>query len=190
MSAVRYETQLREAEYYKRCMDHSEIKLEGRNGWPSKNDSDSIIIRELCLEDLDYGFLESLDNLIAGTSDLAKEKARGLLQEIKSNTLHKIFVAILHSELKPPVVVGTTTLLVEPKFIFKGGRVGHIEDVSVRKGYEKMGIGRRLVMNATAVAKEMGCLKVVLDCSDETMPFYEKLGYSYQDNCMKKFLKD
>jgi hypothetical protein len=29
----------------------------------------------------------------------------------------------------------------------------------------------------------------VLDCSEETMPFYEKLGYSYQDNCMKIFLQ-
>jgi glucosamine-phosphate N-acetyltransferase len=53
-----------------------------------------------------------------------------------------------------------------------------------------MGLGRRLILHTTQVAKEMGCVKIVLDCSKETMPFYEKLGYSYQDNCMKKFLKD
>jgi glucosamine-phosphate N-acetyltransferase len=45
-------------------------------------------------------------------------------------------------------------------------------------------------LHATQVGKEMGCIKIVLDCSQETMSFYEKLGYSYQDNCMKKFLKD
>ena len=27
--------------------------------------------------------------------------------------------------------------------------------------------------------------RAVLDCSDENVPFYQKLGYSYQDNCMK-----
>lgn len=171
-------------------MDRSETELERRRDGQPKNDSNGIAIRELRLQDLNRGFLESLDNLIAGTSDLEKDKAEDLLQEIKSNPLHRIFVAVLRKEMEPSIVVGTTTLLVEPKFIFKGGRVGHIEDVSVKKGYEKMGIGHRLVMNATDVAKEMGCVKVVLDCSDATMPFYEKLGYSYQDNCMKKILKD
>jgi glucosamine-phosphate N-acetyltransferase len=86
-------------------------------------------------------------------------------------------------------VVGTTTLLVEPKFIFNGSRVGHIEDVSIRKGHEGKGLGYKLVSHATLVAKGMGCVKVVLDCSEQTMPFYEKLGYSYQDNCMKKLLQ-
>jgi glucosamine-phosphate N-acetyltransferase len=85
------------------------------------------------------------------------------------------------------IIVGTTTLLVEPKFIFGGARVGHIEDVSVRKEFQGFGIGSWLVEHATTVAEsEMGCIKIVLDCSDETMPFYEGLGYSYQDNCMVK----
>ncbi len=155
-------------------------------------DVDVASIREVALDDLDNGFLECLDSLLPGTSRLERSKARTVLVGIKSNPLHKIFVAVMpkrggNGEV---VVVGTTTLLVEPKFIFNGGRVGHIEDVSVRSGYKKMGVGRRLVLHATQVANEMGCVKMVLDCSEETMPFYEKLGYSYQDNCMKKFLKE
>lgn len=153
-------------------------------------DADSTSIRELVLDDLDNGFLESLDNLLPGTSRLDRSNARTVLAEIRSNPLHRIFVAVIPQKRQGirEVVVGTTTLLIEPKFIFNGGKVGHIEDVSVRKGYEDMGLGRRLVSHATQVAKETGCTKMVLDCSDETMPFYEKLGYSYQDNCMKKFL--
>ena len=146
-------------------------------------------IRELVLDDLDNGFLETLDNLLPDTSDLDTSNARTLLAEIRSNPLHRIFVAAIpQRQGSREVVVGTTTLLVEPKFIFNGGRVGHIEDVSVMRGYENMGLGRRLVSHATQVAKEMGCVKIVLDCSEETMPFYEKLGYTYQDNCMKIFL--
>jgi glucosamine-phosphate N-acetyltransferase len=141
------------------------------------------------LDDLDNGFLESLDNLLPGTSRLERTNARTVLAEIRSNPLHRIFVAVIpQRQAGREVVVGTTTLLVEPKFIFNGGRVGHIEDVSVRRGYEDMGLGCRLVSHATQVAKDMGCVKMVLDCSEETMPFYQKLGYSYQDNCMKKFL--
>ena len=153
-------------------------------------DVDIASIRELVLDDVDNGFLETLDNLLPGTSSLDTSNARTLLAEIRSNPLHRIFVAAIpQRQGSREVVVGTTTLLVEPKFIFNGGRVGHIEDVSIRRGYENMGLGRRLVSYATQVAKKMGCVKIVLDCSEETMPFYEKLGYSYQDNCMKIFLQ-
>jgi glucosamine-phosphate N-acetyltransferase len=76
-------------------------------------------------------------------------------------------------------------LLIEPKFIFCGGKVGHIEDVSVKMEYQRKGIGFKLVTHATKQAALMGCVKTVLDCSDENVPFYQKVGYSYQDNCMK-----
>ncbi len=57
------------------------------------------------------------------------------------------------------MVIGTTTLLVEPKFIFSGGRVGHIEDVAVRTGYQRRGIGFKLVKYATEQAELMGCVR-------------------------------
>jgi glucosamine-phosphate N-acetyltransferase len=157
----------------------------------------SFLLSELKHEDLDRGFLETLDILIPGTSQLDRSKAECILKEIESNPLHRIFVVYAvgqdnkegHSDAADDkkVIVGTTTLLVEPKFIFGGGRVAHIEDVCVRKEFQGSGIGGWLVNHATMVAESvMGCVKIVLDCSDETMPFYESLGYSYQDNCMVK----
>jgi glucosamine-phosphate N-acetyltransferase len=176
-------------------MTHSDEKEvpHSKNKEPAQYNTslDLASIRELVPDDLDNGFLETLDSLISGTSALDKDSASGRLEEIGSNPLHRIFVAVIaQRQTGKEVVVGTTTLLVEPKFIFQGGRVGHIEDVSVRRGYQNTGLGRRLVMHGIQVAKEMGCVKLVLDCSDETMPFYEKLGFSYQDNCMKKLLQD
>ena len=47
------------------------------------------------------------------------------------------------------LVVGTTTLFIEPKFINRGMKIGYIEDVSVRKGYQKLRIGSDLVNFAT-----------------------------------------
>jgi glucosamine-phosphate N-acetyltransferase len=159
----------------------------------------SFLLGELQQEDLARGFLETLDSLIAGTSkNLDRSEVERIFQEIESNPLHKIFVVYALGEEKDnkgcndpidnkKVIVGTTTLLVEPKFIFGGGRAGHIEDVCVRKEFQGLGIGSWLVKHTTTVAESlMGCVKIVLDCSDETMPFYESLGYSYQDNCMAK----
>jgi glucosamine-phosphate N-acetyltransferase len=102
------------------------------------------------------------------------------------NSLHKIFVAEDDSDSK---VVGTITLLIEPKFINKGMQVGYIEDVSVRKEYEGLGIGSKLVTYATTYAISIeGCRKVLLYCSEKTKPFYEKLGYQLvEDTFVMKF---
>ena len=107
-----------------------------------------ITIEEIKYEDLDKGFLEVLDNLLP--SQINNDFAKEILKEIKSNPLHKIFVA---KEAENNIIVGTTTLLIEPKFINKGMRVGYIEDVSVRKGYEGLGIGRQIIEYVTNYSK-------------------------------------
>ena len=161
-----------------------------------------VIIRPIEFEDIEKrGFLEILENLVPVGLD--RIRAKQILQEIKSNPLHKIFVAQEEEGIeqqqqeqqaqtqtqedidkkKKTKVVGTTTLLVEPKFIHKGMRVGYIEDVSVRKGYDGLGIGSQLITYATqdAISVE-GCGKILLYCSKNTMPFYEKLGYKLVDD--------
>ena len=61
--------------------------------------------------------------------------------------------------------------------------VAYIEDISVRKGYEELGIGFKLVNYATnyAISNE-DCKKVLLYCSEKNKPFYEKLGYKSANN--------
>ena len=68
-------------------------------------------------------------------------------------------------------------------------QVGYIEDVSVKKKYEGLGIGSKLITYATnyAISRE-GCRKVLLYCSEKTKPFYEKLGYRLaNDTFVMKF---
>ena len=142
-------------------------------------------IRELEENDIESGgLLEVLENL-APVGGLTKPAAKTILKEIKSNPLHRIFIAVVQEGIDQDLIVGATTLVVEPKFIFGGGRVGHIEDVGVRAEYQRKGIGFKLVNYATDQAAAMRCVRTVLDCSDENIPFYEKIGYSYHGNTMK-----
>jgi GNAT superfamily N-acetyltransferase len=133
-----------------------------------------VSIHEIKYEDIDKGSLNVLENLVL--PDIPnKEYAKNILQKIKMNSLHKIFVTEDDSNGN---IVGTTILLVEPKFINKGMQVGYIEDVYVRKGYEGLGIGSKLVTYAINydISRE-GCRKILLYCSEKTKSFYEKLGY-------------
>jgi len=138
-----------------------------------------VIIRELQEDDLFNGFLESLDTL-KKASDLGKEKANEILKKIKSNPSHVIFVAILDDK-----IVGSTTMLIEPKFVHNGGKVAHIEDVVVTKEYQGKGIGEKLIRSLLDYAKKNDCYKTILDSSDDVKPFYEKIGFKKHSNCMR-----
>ena len=138
-----------------------------------------IIIREIEEEDLDKGFLEVLDNL-RKASNLDSSKAKEILKKIIQDPNHIIHVAIDGNK-----VVGTTTLFIEQKFIHRGGLVGHIEDVVVRKDCEGTGIGIKLVLSLLEYAKKKQCYKTILDCNDNVKPFYEKIGFKYESNCMR-----
>ena len=129
------------------------------------------IIRELRKEDLWNGFLTTLDSL-RQASDIDKNKADDIFEKINSNPDHIVAVAELDGK-----IVGSTTLLIEPKFIHKGGLVGHIEDVVVDKKFQGQKIGEKIMKYLLQYSKDRGCYKTILECTDDVKPFYEKLGF-------------
>tara|TARA_B110000014_G_scaffold128197_1_gene88360 strand:- start:150 stop:584 length:435 start_codon:yes stop_codon:yes gene_type:complete len=138
-----------------------------------------IKIREIIETDIESGFLETLDSL-RKTSDLDKKIGKDILRKIISNPDHIIHVAEENGK-----IIGSTTLFVEQKFIHNGGRVGHIEDVVVSKEYEGRGIGIKLVSSLLEKAKMMKCYKTILDCKDELIPFYERIGFKQESTQMR-----
>jgi len=138
-----------------------------------------VIIREIKENDLFNGFLESLDSLRAA-SNILPEKAKLVFKEIDSNPNHVLFVAVLDNK-----IVGSTTMIIEPKFIHDGGKVGHIEDVVVAKEYQGKDIGKKLVLSLLEYAKKNHCYKTLLDCTEDVKPFYEKIGFKKHLDCMR-----
>ncbi len=134
------------------------------------------IIKELEEEDIWNGFLTSLDSL-RQASNIDKEKAKEVFQKINTNKDHIIAVAELDGK-----IVGSTTLLIEQKFIHNGGLVGHIEDVVVDKDFQGKKIGEKIMKYLLEIAKNRGCYKTILDCTDDVKPFYEKLGFKHIAN--------
>ena len=138
-----------------------------------------ITIRELEEKDLFMGFLESMDSLKLA-SNLDREKAKKIFEKINSNSNHFVYVAILDGR-----IVGSTSMIIEPKFIHDGGNVAHIEDVVVSKEYQGKGIGEMLMKSLLDLAKDSNCYKTILNCSDEVKPFYEKIGFKMTSSSMR-----
>ena len=141
-------------------------------------------IREIKPADLANGFLDTLENL-SDTGGLSPEAALKILAVMRRNSNHHVFVAVRAGGQ----VIATTTLYVEQKFIHRGGLVGHIEDVAVRKDCEGKGVGGSIVMAAVERAKKLGCYKCILDCRAGLVGFYQGLGFAKHDEGMRLDLK-
>lgn len=138
-----------------------------------------IKIRKLRKSDLYNGFLLSLDSL-RKSSHIKPKKAEAIFDKISKNPHQIIYVAVQGSK-----VIGSASILIEQKFIHEGGKVGHIEDVSVRKEFQGKGVGQKVVNALLKHAQRHGCYKTILDCTDDLIPFYEKIGFKRHSNSMR-----
>ena len=143
----------------------------------------AIKIRPLQVADLkpNSGFWETLANLTPGSKKVSYSRAvRAYYRTKKQDSCTYVAVDSTTGQ-----VVGTTTLLVEQKFIRNLALAGHIEDVVTRKGYERQGVASQLIIMALKKAKTSGCYKVILDCRQELVDFYKRFGFKAAEVEMK-----
>lgn len=134
-------------------------------------------IRKMKIEDLSKGFLQTLTYLTKVDLDLEKAREIFLIRE-------KLGYITLIAEYKN-LIIGTTSLIQEQKFIHSGGKVGYIEEVVVHPEYRGLKLGHKLVKKAIAEAKKLGCYKVILHCAWRNIEYYEKLGFRYNEASMR-----
>jgi len=136
-------------------------------------------IRELQESDLS----NCLSDTLAGLAEvgLSLEQLREVMQERLRLGTHT-YVAL---DSATNEVVATVSLVLERKFIHRGGRVGRIEDVSVRKGFRGQGLATAVVRYAVTEARRLGCYKVILNCFEQLAPLYASLGFRKHDIGMR-----
>lgn len=141
-------------------------------------------IEELNYDDDYYQYCSLLKQLTNIDPDnISSEMFKNRLSMIKSNPYHKILVF-----KKDNKIVGSITILVEPKFIHNCSYVAHIEDVVVDSEYRTHGIGRILMNKAISIAVDFQCYKIILDCSEKASGFYKKLDFYPKEIQMVKYL--
>lgn len=138
-------------------------------------------VRKLEAGDVGKGFLQLLNQLTT-LGDVSEEQFLERLTEIEENSDHQVVVAEDNGR-----VVGAATLLIERKFIHDCGKVAHVEDVVVDENCRGKSLGKRLIENLVDKAQQAGCYKVILDCSDHNVPFYEKCGFERKGVEMAKY---
>jgi len=130
-------------------------------------------MRNLELADYDKGYMSLLEQLTTtGSIDFLKYKER--FEELSVNKDHVVLVV---ENLKSQKIVASGTLLIERKFIHANGKVGHIEDIVVDKESRGNNLGKHLVDKLCQLGEKMGCYKVILNCNEKVVGFYEKCNF-------------
>lgn len=141
-------------------------------------------IRRLEKSDKKKGFIELLQQLTICDSVSDKDFEERYQELAKQGDDHLVCVI---EDSHTGKIAATGTVFIEKKFIRNCGKVGHIEDVLVDSSIRGMHLGKKIVGFLTDHAHSMGCYKVILDCSAENKPFYEKCGYKQKELQMVKY---
>lgn len=86
-------------------------------------------------------------------------------------------------------ILGAITVLYEKKIIHNGGIVAHIEDFVVHKDHRGKGIGKELMNHAIEDSRKNKVYKVILDCKDDMITYYEKFGYESKNVQMSLYFE-
>ena len=104
------------------------------------------------------------------STNYTKEQFAYFLEEENKN-IH-IWVIEINNEL-----IASGTILYETKLIHNISLYAHIEDIIVSSKYRKNGYGLILLNELVDVCKKNDSYKILLDCQEELIKFYEKTGF-------------
>lgn len=137
-------------------------------------------IRDLMPKDIntDFSFYETLEAL-APVGDVCIGWMKTIFARRKNRGIHTL-VAVEGGK-----VIGTASLIVEPKFLHGCKNAGHLEDVAVHKDHQGRGVGKALVEACIERAKKAKCYKLTLDCQPGNVAFYEKLNFKLSEHQMR-----
>ena len=114
-----------------------------------------------------------------------------ILSQIEFNTIIKnlhgnqnIFVYMDENEN----ILGMCSIMIEQKIIHGGKCVGHIEDLVVDKSARHNGVASKLLAHVISYGKQFNCYKLLLNCTNEVMPFYIKNGFEQKTNGMAYYI--
>ena len=143
-----------------------------------------MIIRELEFDDDYRQYCTLLKQLTSmNLEEITENQFYDQLKIIKANPFHKIIIAECDGK-----IVGSITILIEAKMIHNFSRVSHIEDLVVDVEYRMNGIGGMLMNKAIEISRQYYCYKIILDCNEKNVNFYQKFGFVKKETQMAFYL--
>lgn len=155
-------------------IDWESCKDKFKHGVSPTNPGENLTMRPLRATDYDRGYMKLL-------SQLTKVGEPSVSQFVECFSRMKAckgtYYVVVVEDTNVGQIIGTSTLVVEQKFIHNCALKGYIEDVVVSEDYRGKQLGKLLVETLRLLAQHLGVYKLVLNCKDRMIEFYESCGY-------------
>lgn len=140
-------------------------------------------IRNLNKKDFYNNYLNLLKQLtVLDIQTISKQKFDDFIDSLNNN-----HIILIIEDIHKNIIIGTITIIIEQKLIRNYGKVAHIEDVVIDNQYRGCGLGKKLINEAIKISKNNNCYKIILDCSEHNIPFYQKSGFTHKGAFMSLY---
>jgi glucosamine-phosphate N-acetyltransferase len=128
------------------------------------------IFRNIEYDDFDKGYIELMLEFTNYNYPITKEE---FINFIDTQQNYKIIV--IYSEIEKRII-GAGTIIIIHKI--HNNSIGQIEDVIISEKYRKNGFGKQIIEKLVDIGKnEYKCYKIILNCLEKNIKFYENCGF-------------
>ncbi len=99
-----------------------------------------------------------------------------------SEQIEKIVVEAFDGDVQ----IGTADLIIDTHA--EGKPAALVESVEVIENRRRQGFGKMLMLRLVELASDRGCYKIVLQCADHNIPFYNACGFHVHQTGMRRNL--
>ena len=96
----------------------------------------------------------------------------------------EIIIAISGNLLYEFEIIGSGTVIIEPKIIHNAKSVAHIEDIVIHPNFRGKSIATNIITRLKNYSRFKYCYKVILNCKNEYISIYEKSDFNKTGNEM------
>ena len=140
---------------------------------------DSFIFTELSNEDYYNGYLDIMYEFSNYKKDVSYEDFQKYIDN------ENVTILVVYDNKR---IIGAGTIFKLDKLHNKP--VAQIEDVIITEEYRKYGLGKRLIEKLVEIGlQKFKCYKVVLNCLDKNIGFYEKCDFFIAGQQMRHIYK-
>ena len=126
--------------------------------------------------DYEKGICDVLNQLsVCGTDSKTFEKVFRRMYE-----QHDTFVVVAHNTWDDSII-GCGSVFIEPKFLHGGKSCAHIEDIVVTTQSRGQHVGQAIIESLLCISQHTNSYKVILNCSENNVGFYQKCGFSRRE---------